>query len=344
MKIIDLRSDTVTKPCENMRKVMAMADVGDDVYGDDPTVNRLEKIAAEKLNTEAAIFASSGTQTNLLALLTHCQRGDEYIAGSTAHTYMFEGGGAAVLGSIQPQTVDFEKDYTLSLNKVKSLIKPNDFHFAKTKLLCLENTNFGHTLPFNYLKDARKFTADNNLKLHLDGARLFNAVVDLGVQVSDIANNFDSTSICLSKGLGAPVGSVLCGSNEFIETARRWRKMLGGGMRQAGIVAAGGIYALENNVERLGEDHDNATYLAESLSGIDEIKIKDGRAKTNMVFVDLNDNCQNELEDFFRKAGIIISAYELDSLRLVMHLNINRNDCKKIVRVFKDFFSKKGRI
>jgi threonine aldolase len=338
MKIIDLRSDTVTRPSEKMRKVMANAEVGDDVYGDDPTVNRLEQIAAEMLNTESAIFASSGTQTNLLALLSHCQRGDEYIVGSTAHTYMFEAGGAAVLGSIQPQTVEFENDYTLSLDKVKSVIKPDDIHFARTKLLCLENTNFGHTLPVDYLKSAKKFTNSNNLKLHLDGARIFNAAIDGGVHVSEIAKYFDSVSICLSKGLGAPVGSILCGSRKLIDDARRWRKMLGGGMRQAGIIASAGIYALSNNIERLNEDHENAAFLAEGLSEIQEIEVVDSKAKTNMVFVDLKKNLQMELKEFLLKEGIIISAYELESLRLVTHLDISREDCLKVFNAFKRFF------
>ena len=341
MKIIDLRSDTVTRPCEKMRSVMAKADVGDDVYGDDPTVNRLEEMAAEMLNTEDALFASSGTQTNLLALLSHCQRGDEYIVGSTAHTYMFEAGGAAVLGSIQPQPIEFEKDYTLSLDKVKSVIKPDDFHFAKTKLLCLENTNSGHTLPLDYLKKTREFVNTNNLKLHLDGARLFNAVIDSGIEVSGISENFDSISICLSKGLGAPVGSLLCGTKELINDARRWRKMLGGGMRQAGIIAAAGIYALKNNVGRLAEDHENAKYLAEKLAEIDELEIKDNKSKTNMVFVDLKENLQNDVKNFLKKDGIIISAYELETLRLVTHIDINRKDCKRIVTAFKNFFDKK---
>jgi threonine aldolase len=338
MKIIDLRSDTVTRPCEKMRSIMANAEVGDDVYGDDPTVNKLERIAAEMLNTEAAIFASSGTQTNLLALLSHCQRGDEYIVGSTAHTYMFEAGGAAVLGSIQPQPIEFNNDYTLLLEKVKSVIKPDDFHFARTKLLCLENTNFGHTLPLDYLKSAKEFVKENNLKLHLDGARIFNAAVDCGVHVSEISRNFDSISICLSKGLGAPVGSLLCGTKELINEARRWRKMLGGGMRQAGIIAAAGIYALENNVERLVEDHENAEFLARELADIEDIKIKYNAARTNMVFVDLKDNHQIELKDFLKKEGIYISAYELESLRLVTHLDITRDDCMKIVSAVKSFF------
>jgi threonine aldolase len=261
MKIIDLRSDTVTKPTKQMREAMANAEVGDDVYGDDPTVNYLESFAADMLGTEASIFAPSGTQTNLMALLSHCQRGDEYIVGAMAHTYWYEAGGAAVLGSIQPQTIEFENNGTLALDKVEKVIKPNDVHFARTKLFCLENTKSGQIIPLDYLRDAEVCARKNKLKLHLDGARIFNASVGLNVDVKEISKHFDSISICLSKGLGAPVGSLLCGNKEFVNEARKWRKMLGGGMRQAGILAAAGIYALKNNIERLAEDHENACLL-----------------------------------------------------------------------------------
>ncbi|MDH3693981.1 MAG: low-specificity L-threonine aldolase, partial [Gammaproteobacteria bacterium] len=262
MKMIDLRSDTVTRPTVTMRAAMAEAEVGDDVYGEDPTVNRLEQLAAEKLGKEAAVFAASGTQTNLIALLAHCERGDEYIVGQTAHTYKYEGGGAAVLGSIQPQPLDFGLDGSLDLDKVKSVIKEDDSHFAKTRLLCLENTQGGKVLPLDYLAAARTFVNQHGLGLHLDGARLFNAAVGLGVPAVEVAQHFDTVSICLSKGLGAPVGSLLVGSNELIERARRWRKVVGGGMRQAGVLAAAGIEALEHHVDRLQEDHDNASSLA----------------------------------------------------------------------------------
>ena len=245
MRTIDLRSDTVTRPTEKMRKIMAGAEVGDDVYGDDPTVNRLEKRAAEMTGFEDAIFATSGTQANLIGIMSHCQRGDEYIVGQLAHTYRYEAGGAAVLGSIQPQPLEFEKDSTLDLKKVEEKIKADDFHFARTRLLCLENTQGGKALPLDYLQKASSFAKSKNLKLHLDGARLFNAVVKQNVEVTEITGCFDSVSICLSKGLGAPVGSLLCGSVEFISEARKWRKMVGGGMRQTGIVAAAGLYALE---------------------------------------------------------------------------------------------------
>lgn len=334
MKIIDLRSDTVTKPTEAMRTVMAKAEVGDDVCGDDPTVNRLEKIAAEMLGMEMAIYAPSGTQSNLMALLSYCLRGDEYIVGQQAHTYKYEGGGAAVLGSIQPQPLEFEKDGSLDLEKVKNVIKPDDFHFARTKLLCLENTMFGKVLPLEYLDEAGRFAKGNNLKIHLDGARVFNASVKLSVDVKEISQHFDSVSICLSKGLGAPVGSLLCGKAELINEARKWRKMLGGGMRQAGIVAAGGLYALENNINRLADDHDNARLLAEKLSEIDELDVDE--VQTNMVFMTLKSKSVDELYLFLKSKGILI--YDDSPVRLVTHMDFKYEDIFIVVRAFKEFF------
>src|SRR6185503_476525 len=271
MKVIDLRSDTVTKPTAEMRAAMLAAEVGDDVYGEDPTVNRLEALAAARLGKEAALFVCSGTQSNLLALLSHCERGDEYIVGQQGHTYKYEGGGAAVLGSIQPQPLDYEADGSLDLGRVEGAIKPDDSHFAKTRLLCLENTQGGKVLSLDYLRRAREFTLARGLGLHLDGARIFNAAVHLGVPVLEISKQFDTVSVCLSKGLGAPVGSVLCGSKDLIAKARRWRKVVGGGMRQAGLLAAAGIYALQHNIERLARDHDNASKLADGLSRIDGV-------------------------------------------------------------------------
>lgn len=231
MKEINLCSDTVTKPTKDMLKAMMMAEVGDDVFGEDPTVKLLEERLADMAGMEAAVFAPSGTQSNLMGLMSHCQRGDEYIVGQTAHTYMWEGGGAAVLGSIQPQPMDFSMDGTLNLEKVSSLIKAIDDHYARTKLLCLENTTMGKVLPLEYLNKIPAFCKEHNIYSHLDGARVFNATVKLNVSLKNISQKFDSISICLSKGLGAPVGSVLCGSRDFIKEARHWRKMLGGGMR-----------------------------------------------------------------------------------------------------------------
>ncbi|HAQ62426.1 TPA: low-specificity L-threonine aldolase, partial [Candidatus Delongbacteria bacterium] len=230
MELIDLRSDTVTRPSEAMRKAMYKAEVGDDVYGDDPTVNRLEALGAEMLGTEAAIFATSGTQANLLALLAHCERGDEFIVGQHAHTYKYEGGGAAVLGSIQPQPLEMNENGMIDLKVAKTFIKDDDdFHYAKTRLLCLENTYGGRVVPMEYLKEAHTFARKHKLKLHLDGARVFNAAVKLNIDVKEIIKHFNSVQVCLSKGLGAPVGSLLCSSKEVIEKARRWRKVLGGG-------------------------------------------------------------------------------------------------------------------
>ena len=286
-RTIDLRSDTVTRPSPGMLRAMAEAEVGDDVYGDDPTVNRLEAYAAERSGHEAAVFAPTGTQTNLLALLAHCQRGDEYLVAQEAHTYRFEGGGAAVLGSIQPQPMHQLTDGTIDLNVAKSHIKADDHHFARTKLLALENTTNGKVLPLPYLTAARAFADRNGLALHLDGARAFNAAVADRVELSEITGHFDTVSLCLSKGLGAPVGSLLVGSRPLIAEARKWRKMLGGGMRQAGYLAAAGLYALQHNVDRLAEDHDKAARLAEGLRPVPGVTVVS--QATNMVFIELDD-------------------------------------------------------
>ena len=301
LKVIDLRSDTVTLPTQAMRAAMAEAQVGDDVYGEDPTVNRLQTLAAEMLQKEAALFVSSGTQSNLLGLLSHCERGDEYIVGQQAHTYRYEAGGGAVLGSIQPQPMDFLPDGTLDLDRVQSLIKPDDFHFAKTRLLCLENTQAGKVLPMEYLAQASALAGSRCLGLHLDGARIFNAAVKLKVPVHEISRHADTVSVCLSKGLGAPVGSVLCGPAHLIQKALRWRKMLGGGMRQAGILAAAGIVALTSHVERLSEDHENAACLAMKLSEIAEIRIDLDAVQTNMVFMEATCTVKRFADVFFKR-------------------------------------------
>ncbi len=334
MAYIDLRSDTVTLPTPAMRTAMAEARVGDDVYGEDPTVNRLEEIAAALLGTEAAIFAASGTQSNLLALLVHCQRGDEYIAGSTAHCYRSEGGGGAVLGGIQPQPLDFEADGTLDLVKVASLVKPDDPHFARSRLLCLENTQAGKVLPLNYLAAAREFTRQHSLAFHLDGARLANAAVSLGVPLREIARHFDSISFCLSKGLGAPVGSILAGSSTLVAAARRWRKMLGGGMRQAGIVAAAGIVALEEGIERLATDHVNALRLAEGLAGLG-LPVDPAGVQTNMAFVRLPAKERERLSRFLTERNILVSGR--DAIRLVTHRNVSARDIETVIAACGDF-------
>jgi threonine aldolase len=335
MKTIDLRSDTVTRPTAAMRTAMAGAEVGDDVYGEDPTVNRLESLAAERLGFEAALFAPSGTQTNLVALLSHCQRGDEYIVGQQAHTYKYEGGGAAVLGGIQPQPLEFEADGSLNLERVAAAIKPDDFHFARTRLLCLENTMAGRVLPLDYLAAARQFVDHHDLGLHLDGARVFNAAVALGVDVRDITRHFDTVSVCLSKGLGAPVGSVLCGSRVFITEARRWRKVTGGGMRQAGILAAACIHALEHHVKRLAEDHANAARLSRGLA---ELGLEPDGPHTNMVFLPLGVERAERLAGFLSERGIFTSPGA--RVRLVTHLDLDTYDIDRVLDAVGEFLNR----
>lgn len=316
--MIDLRSDTVTRPTDAMRAAMAAADVGDDVYGDDPTVNALESEVAELLGKEAALFVPSGTQSNLCGLLAHCQRGDEYIVGANAHTYKYEAGGAAVLGSIQPQTVPFLTSGMLDLDRVEAEIKPDDSHFARTRLLCLENTHDGKVVPPDGIADAAALAARHGLALHLDGARLWNAAVAGGQTPGEVAAPFDSVSVCLSKGLGAPVGSVLVGSADFIADARRWRKMLGGGMRQAGIIAAAGRHAVAHHIDRLADDHRRAAELAAGLSDIDSVEIL--AQNTNMVFAKFADGAR--LQKALAAEGIISSIGGGVS-RLVTHLDVD---------------------
>ncbi|MFH2133455.1 MAG: low-specificity L-threonine aldolase [bacterium] len=335
--MIDLRSDTVTRPTAGMRAAMAAAEVGDDVYGEDPTVNRLESLAAEMIGTEAALFASSGTQSNLLALMSHCQRGDEYIVGQQAHTYKYEAGGAAVLGSIQPQPLELEDNGTLDLDRVRAAIKPDDFHFARTRLLCLENTQLGKVLPLSYLAEAAAFAGKHGLALHLDGARVFNAAVKLKVNVQAITGHFDSVSVCLSKGLGAPVGSVLCGTKPFIKTARRWRKMLGGGMRQAGILAAAGIFALEHQVQRLADDHKNAALLASGLQSIPGMGVEPFSADTNMVFTTLKPQNGMALAVFLKERDILVSPSGRN--RLVTHLDVSEADIRTVLEAIRQFMT-----
>jgi len=321
-----------------MRAAISQAEVGDDVLGDDPTILRLETMAAEMLGKEAAIFAASGTQSNLMALMSHCQRGDEYIVGQQAHTYRWEGGGAAVLGSIQPQPLDFEPDGSIDLDKAKAAIKSLDDHHPRTRLFCLENTQGGKVLPMAYLEKAKVFADLNGLATHLDGARVFNAVVALDLPVAAIAGPFDSVSVCLSKGLGAPIGSVLCGSRDLIRKAHRWRKVLGGGMRQAGIIAAAGIYALENNISRLADDHANAEALAVGLGELDEIDLPAPPCHTNMMFAALNKRDGEQLKDFLATRGITILASDA-ATRLVTHMDVTEDDIKTVVEAFKDHYS-----
>lgn len=325
--VIDLRSDTVSRPTEAMRRAMAEAEVGDDVFGDDPTVRRLEESVADLLGKETAVFVSSGTQSNLCALMAHCQRGDEYLVGHHAHTYMYEGGGGAVLGSIQPQTVPMLDSGMLDLQAARASIKPDDAHFARTRLLCLENTTDGKVLNLQQLQSGRELVDEYGLGYHLDGARLWNASVALGVHPGDVAAPFDTISVCLSKGLGAPVGSVLCGSRELITEARKWRKMLGGAMRQVGLIAAAGQHAVDHHVGRLEKDHRNAEALALGLADIDGLEVE--AQNTNMVFVrTLQEN--NDLEKRLLDRGII-TRWSGTNSRFVLHLDISSRDVETVI-------------
>jgi threonine aldolase len=320
--IVDLRSDTVTRPTAAMRAAMAAADVGDDVFGDDPTINALQQRIAADLGFEAALFMSSGTQSNLCALLAHCGRGDEYIVGQLAHTYRYEGGGAAVVGGIQPQPLSQQADGTMLLSDIEAAIKPDDAHFARTCLLALENTWNGRVLPTAYVEAATSLASPRGLARHLDGARLFNAAVASGVPARELTKHFDSVSVCFSKGLGAPVGSALCGSKELIYRAHRARKMLGGGLRQAGILAAAAIHALDHHVDRLADDHALARRLAEGLQGRPGMSVK--MPDSNIVFVDLVNPAPGEgaaLLAHLRAQGVLATG--MVGLRFVTHLDVN---------------------
>ncbi|MDD9197188.1 low-specificity L-threonine aldolase [Aliivibrio sp. S3MY1] len=332
--MIDFRSDTVTRPTQAMRDAMANAPVGDDVYGDDPTINNLEAWAAERHGFEAALFTSSGTQANLLGLMAHCERGDEYLCGQQAHNYKYEAGGAAVLGSIQPQPVENNPDGSLCFSKLEAAIKPDDFHFARTKLLSLENTINGKVLPLSYLAQAREFVNKHNLQLHLDGARVYNAAVALNVDIKEIAQHFDSMTICLSKGLSAPVGSLLLGTAEYIQKARRIRKMLGGGMRQAGILGAAAKLALTEQVPQLAIDHSNALYLAEQLNTVAGFNVNVKHIQTNIVFARLDS--QIDIHDVVQKAkeqDILLSAS--NPIRFVTHKDVSKENIDTLIEFLK---------
>ncbi|WP_267924744.1 low-specificity L-threonine aldolase [Streptomyces liliifuscus] len=331
----DFRSDTVTRPDEAMRAAMASAEVGDAVFDECPTSKRLEAFAAEILNKEAALFFPTGTQSNLAGLMAHCGRGDEYIVGQMAHTYRNEGGGAAVLGSIQPQPLPNETDGTIALEAIAAAIKPDDFHNAVTRLLALENTFNGLALPEGYLEDATELARTRGLATHLDGARLMNAAVESGRDPAWIAGRFDTVSLCLSKGLGAPVGSVLAGPGQLIEKARRIRKMLGGGMRQSGILAAAGIHALEHNVTRLREDHERAARLAEILSRFPELGA--GKAQTNMVFMSPRKADAGEFVSFLADRGIAVGG-GYGTLRWVTHLDVDDVSIDRVESACSEFF------
>lgn len=331
---IDLRSDTVTQPSAAMRAAMAAAPVGDDVYADDPTVNRLQDHAAELFGFEAALFAPSGTQTNLIALMTHCGRGDEYLVGQEAHTYKYEGGGAAVLGSIQPQPIANQPDGSIALADIAAYIKPDDMHFARTRVLALENTIGGRVLSQAYVKAATDFAHARGLATHLDGARICNAAVKQGISLRDAAAGFDTVSVCLSKGLGAPVGSVLLGPRAFIEQGKRWRKMLGGGMRQAGVIAAAAHYALEHNVDRLAEDHRNAADLSAGLARIEQLTVT--TPQTNIFYVEIPEAACAPLSEALARQGIRASIGL--HTRLVTHLDVSSADVQTTIAAFEAFF------
>jgi threonine aldolase len=323
--MIDLRSDTVSQPTAAMRKAMLSAPLGDDVFGDDPTVNALQERIAHITGKEAALFMPSGTQSNLCALMAHCERGDEYIVGQNAHTYRYEGGGAAVLGSIQPQPLVQSTSGEMALADIAAAIKPDDCHFARTRLLALENTWNGHPMSPVYLAQTTSLARQRGLAVHLDGARLFNAAVvqakggPVTSSVRRIVEHFDSVSVCFSKGLGAPVGSALCGSRELIAQALRWRKVLGGGLRQSGILAAAALHALDHHVERLADDHALAQRLAQGLQGLPGLSVRS--AQTNIVFVDVADGRGPALLDDLKTHGVLATG--LIGLRFVTHLGVD---------------------
>ena len=325
---IDLRSDTVTRPTPAMRAAMAEAEVGDDVFDDDPTVHRLQDAAAELLGKEAALFVTSGTQANLTALLGHCQRGHEYLVNQEAHTYKWEAGGGAVLGGIQPQPVDFAVDGTVPLERLAAKIKPDDPHFAITRLLCLEDTHHGRSVPPVFLADAAAFARNHGLAVHLDGARLANAAVAEGVELSELAGTADTVSLCFSKGLGAPAGSVIAGPEDLIARARRWRKMLGGAMRQSGVLAAAALLALDQHVDRLADDHRHALVLAEGLQGLG----LDAEAHTNMVFASLGDRDPTVVERSLAERDVVLLAGPVT--RMVTHLDVSEADIATALRAF----------
>lgn len=334
----DFRSDTVTRPSPAMRAAIAAAEVGDDVFGDDPTVQRLEAKAAHMLGKEAALYLPSGTQSNLVALMAHCGRGDEYIVGQMAHCYRWEAGGAAVLGSIQPQPIPNQPDGTLLLADIAEAIKPDDSHFACTRLLALENTIGGKVLSLAYMAEATALARRHGLACHLDGARVFNAATALGVTVSVVAAPFDTVSVCLSKGLGAPIGSTLVGSAALIAKARRVRKMVGGGLRQVGMIAAAGLYALEHNVARLAEDHANARRLARGLAAFPGLTVAE--PQTNILFVDLAPEIADDFGAHLAASGIgATSSYGGRRQRWVTHLDVDAEAVDAALRVVGAFFS-----
>ena len=334
---VDLRSDTVTKPTPDMRKAMAEAEVGDDVYGEDPSVKELEAEAAAALGKETAVFFPTGTQSNLCAILSHCQRGDEMLVGETYHTFQSEAGGASVLGGVVFSTLPVQEDGGLSAGDVAAKVRADDPHCARTRLLCLENTTFGRAVPLNSLRPAVDAARDHSLKVHLDGARIFNAGIALSEDVKDIAALADTVSVCLSKGLGAPTGTVLASGRELEPQIRRSRKILGGGMRQSGIVAAAGLYAVKHNVTRLAEDHRRAAELARELSGLPESCGLKVSAATNMVFAEPRAEDHAGLHAHLAERGILIGK-KRPAMRIVTHLGITDSDIAAAAQAFFEFY------
>jgi threonine aldolase len=339
MRIVDLRSDTITKPTRSMQKAMAQAEVGDDVFGEDPTVNRLEEMAADCMGKEAALFVASGTMANLVSQLAHCHRGDEMILGDQAHIFFYEQGGSAAIGGIHIRTVPNQSDGKIALQDIEAAIRPDDIHFPRTKLVVLENTHLrchGNPLDMDYMKSVGELASRYELKLHVDGARIFNAAVALEVEAGDLVGKADSVSFCLSKGLAAPVGSVVCGSRSFIEKARRARKVLGGGMRQAGVLAAAGMISLAEMIERLADDHTNARALAEGLAKTNSISINPERVKTNIVFFDVarDDMTAEQLSNQLLSQGIKVLTLGPKRLRAVTHYHITSDDIQFALAVF----------
>ena len=340
-EIIDLRSDTVTMPTPEMIAAMASAEVGDDVYREDPTINRLEEMGAKKMGKEAGLFVSSGTMGNLLAIMTHCSRGDEVIMGNLAHTFLFEGGGVAALAGVQPHTLPNLSDGTLAFEDIRAAIRAEDVHFPVTRLLILENTHNrcgGTVLPLEYLGMVGELAKEKGLLMHLDGARIFNAADASDISAAELAEAFDSVSFCLSKGLCAPVGSVLCGPNDFINKARRFRKMIGGGMRQAGILAAAGIVALEKMTTRLGDDHLRARQLSKGLSGIGGINLRAEIPPTNMVFISLEDQVKKsafQIAEGLKERNIKVGIVGPRQIRMVTHYWINDDMVLQTIDAFR---------
>jgi len=341
MKIVDLRSDTVTQPTPEMRVVMAAADVGDDVYGEDPTINLLQEMAAIRLGKQAGLFIPSGTMGNLIAVLAHCDRGDEAIMGTLGHTFLFEAGGISALGGVFPHTIPNQADGTLKLEDIQAAIRPEDVHQPVSKLVILENTQNrcgGVILSPEYTRQAGELAHGRGLALHIDGARIFNAAVGLGVPVTDLTDPAESITFCLSKGLCAPVGSVLVGSKEFIQKAHRIRKQLGGGMRQAGILAAAGIYALEQMVERLADDHRRAKMLAQGLSDLPGIQVEIKNPPSNMVFLRISDDLKiltPALAEKIRAFGVKVGVSGPRRFRLVTHYWIDDESVAQTIQAFQ---------